>query len=105
MAHQSPYRVFVSSTFLDLKDHRAHVIKSIRSAGFSVDTMEDWPADSKEPRVFSQQRVQGCDLCILLVAFRRGHVPRGESLSITQLEYQAAIEEKADVLVFLLDEN
>jgi hypothetical protein len=39
------------------------------------------------------------------VAFRRGFVPVGESLSITQLEYQAALDGGIDVLAFLLDED
>src|SRR5262245_33752249 len=100
-----PYRAFVSSTFVDLKDHRAHVIGSLRRAGFSVDPMEDWTADSDEPKNFSQDRLNGCDLCVLLVAFRRGYVPDGEMHSITQLEYEAALKQGIDILPFMLDEN
>ena len=99
------YKVFVSSTFIDLKDHRAYVIDALRKAGFFVDPMEDWTADSDEPKVFSQERVDGCDLCVLLVAFRRGHVPEKEAESITQMEYRYAREHGIDVLPFLLDEQ
>lgn len=99
------YKAFVSSTFEDLKDHRAHVIRSLRRAGFFVDPMEDWPADSDEPKQFSQDRLAGCHLCILLVAFRRGYVPGGESHSITQLEYEAAVKQGIDIFPLLLDEN
>jgi formylglycine-generating enzyme required for sulfatase activity len=67
--------------------------------------MEDWTADSDEPKNFSQDRLNGCDLCVLLVAFRRGYVPDGENLSITQLEYQAAVKQGTDILPFMLDEN
>ncbi len=100
-----PYRAFVSSTFLDLKQHRAHVIHALRTAGFIVDPMEDWTADSDEPKKFSQNRVEGCDLCVLLVAFRRGYVPEGEKLSITQLEYETARKQGIDVLTFILKEG
>ena len=100
-----PYRAFVSSTFVDLKDHRAHVISSLRRAGFAVDPMEEWTADSDEPKNFSQDRLNGCDLCVLLVAFRRGYVPDGETLSITQLEYRAALKQEIDILPFMLDED
>jgi len=99
------YRAFVSSTFEDLKPHRAHVINSLRLAGFVVDPMEDWAADPDEPKQFSQARLDGCDLCVLLVAFRRGCVPDGETRSITQLEYDAAIQQGVDVLPFLLEEK
>jgi Domain of unknown function (DUF4062)/AAA ATPase domain len=100
-----PYKAFVSSTFIDLKDHRAHVINSLRNAGFFVDPMENWTADSDEPKKFSQERLNGCDLCVLLVAFRRGYVPDGEVRSITQLEYDSAVKQGVDILPFLLDEN
>jgi formylglycine-generating enzyme required for sulfatase activity len=100
-----PYRAFVSSTYIDLKDHRAHVIRELRRSGFSVDPMEDWAADTDEPKNFAPKRVKGCDLCILIVAFKRGHVPEGEAKSITQLEYEAAKKEDIDILVYILDED
>jgi len=100
-----PYRAFVASTFEDLKDHRAHVIAALRKAGVTVDPMEDWTAATDEPRRFCPERVKGCHLCVLLVAFRRGHVPRGLKKSIVQLEYQAAVKAGIDVLVFVLDDD
>src|SRR5688572_33204617 len=77
------YKAFVSSTFEDLKEQRAFVIRALRAAGFAVDPMEDWTADADEPRRFSVDRLDGCDLCVLLVALRRGFVPPGGTRSIT----------------------
>jgi hypothetical protein len=101
----TPYKAFVSSTYEDLKTHRAYVIEALRKAGLFVDPMEDWTAESDEPKKFSADRVEGCDLCVLLVALRRGFVPPGETMSITQVEYQTAIDHGMDVLAFLLDEE
>ena len=101
----NPIKTFVSSTYEDLKNHRAHVIKALRKSGIFVDPMEDWTAESDEPKVFSGDRIKGCNFCVLLVAFRRGYVPKNETYSITQLEYQAAMDEGMDVLVYLLNEN
>ena len=98
-------KAFVSSTYLDLQSHRSFAIAALRKAGISVDPMEDWAASPEEPKNFSQQRLDGCSLCVLLVGFRRGHVPEGESLSITQLEYYAAQDRAIDTLVFMLDED
>jgi hypothetical protein len=98
-------RAFVSSTFVDLQKHRAAVIEQLRKAGIFVDPMEDWTADGDEPKEFSTARVEGCDLCVLLVAFRRGHVPDGETLSITQMEHQRACQQGIDILPFVLDED
>lgn len=100
-----PNKAFVSSTFEDLKEHRKTVIAALRKGGFFVDPMEDWTASTDEPKEFSQDRVKDCNLCVLLVAFRRGHVPEGGKLSITELEYQAAVESGIDVLVFMLGED
>ena len=50
--------------------------------------------------------MDGCDLCVLLVAFRRGHIPEGETQSsITQLEYRYAVEHGIDVIPFCLKED
>jgi hypothetical protein len=99
------HKAFVSSTFEDLKLHRNHVIGTLRKAGIHVDPMEDWTASHDEPKMFSQERMKDCDLCVLLVARRRGYVPEGESLSITQLEYRAAVDSKIDILVFMLADD
>ncbi len=96
------YKAFVSSTYVDLKKHRARVIDALRKGGISVDPMEDWTADSDEPKQVSMDRMRDCDLCILLVGARRGHRPEGEALSITQMEVQAAKKRGIDVLSFLI---
>ena len=101
----APFKAFVSSTYEDLKAHRAYVISVMRKAGIFVDPMEDWTAESDEPKKFSQDRVTGCNFCVLLVALRRGYVPDRQNQSITQLEYQAALAQGMDILVYLLDED
>lgn len=98
-------KAFVSSTFKDLAKHRAYVIDALRKAGFFVDPMEDWVASNDEPKIFSTDRIEGCDLCVLLVGFRRGFIPDSENQSITQLEYEAAKLKGLDILVFILDED
>ena len=51
-------KVFVSSTYIDLKDHRQRVITQLRRAGYHVDPMEDWTSDADEPRQFSLDRLR-----------------------------------------------
>ena len=97
------YKAFVSSTYVDLKDHRAVVIKALRRAGIFVDPMEDWTSDSDEPKHFSAERVRDCDFCILLVGARRGHRPEAGALSVTQMEFIEATKRGIDVLPFLYD--
>jgi hypothetical protein len=83
-------KVFVSSTYVDLHTHRQRVITQLRRAGYNVDPMEDWTSDADEPRQFSLHRLDGCQVCVLLVGFRRGFVPARQARSITQMEYDHA---------------
>jgi hypothetical protein len=103
--HTTDYKAFVWSTYLDLKDHRAAVIRELRDAGFLVDPMENWTSAADEPKELSTRRLEGCHLCVLLIARRRGHVPAGAELSITQLEYEEVKRRHIDVLPFLLDDD
>jgi internalin A len=98
-------KVFVSSTYVDLKEHRQRVIAQLRKAGYQVDPMEDWTSDADEPTRFSLDRLYGCQACVLLVGFRRGFIPTGQERSITQMEYDHAIDRGIDVLPFLLDDG
>jgi Domain of unknown function (DUF4062) len=98
-------KVFVSSTYVDLQAHRQRVIAQLRRAGYHVDPMEDWTSDADEPRRFSLDRLDGCQICVLLVGFRRGFVPAGQARSITQMEYDHARNCGIDVLPFLLDDG
>ena len=100
------YKAFVSSTFQDLKEHRSYVIDALQRAGIIVDPMEFWSSDNDEPKAISTARLEGCQLCILLVGLRRGFIPVGEDKSITQMEYEAALNvEGMDILIYLLDED
>jgi len=98
-------KVFVSSTYVDLKAHRQRVIAQLRRAGYQVDPMEDWTSDADEPRRFSLDRLDGCQACVLLVGFRRGFIPPGQARSITQMEYDHAIARGIAVLPFLLHDG
>jgi Domain of unknown function (DUF4062)/NACHT domain len=98
-------KVFASSTYVDLQAHRQRVIAQLRRAGYHVDPMEDWTSDADEPRQFSLDRLNGCQVCVLLVGFRRGFVPPGQTRSITQMEYDHAIDRGIDVLPYLLDDG
>lgn len=73
------HKVFVSSTSDDLLEHREFVIDQLRKSGYGVDAMEDWTAGAENPRDFCFKLVRGCDLLVLLVAWRRGFIPEGTS--------------------------
>ncbi|WP_170068014.1 DUF4062 domain-containing protein [Lentzea guizhouensis] len=98
-------RVFVSSTYLDLLDHRQAVAEAIRGLALHADGMETWPADARDSSTYSADRVRQADVYVLLLAHRYGWVPEGAQFSVTELEYRAAREANVPVLAFFLDEQ
>ena len=110
-------RIYVSSTFNDLMEHRAASVRVLRQLGHEVVSMEDYVAESSIPVDKVVSDVKSCDVYVVLVAWRYGYVPdksrvfvdvkeaiKGET-SITNYEYLAAVEGNIRRLAFLLHER
>jgi hypothetical protein len=91
------YKAFVSSTFEDLKTHRAFVIDALGGAGIFIDPIEDWTAEPDEPKRFSVERLGGCAPTRIRPA-RRDIQHHAAGIS-------GAIDRGIDVRVFMLDET
>lgn len=121
-------KVYVSSTFVDLKEYRAAAIRILRQLGHEVVAMEDYVADSAIPLEKCLKDVQSCEAYVGIFAWRYGYIPGepspddlepptippgldlpdGEygSVSITEWEYlQATADDKRPILSFLLEEG
>ena len=99
-------RIYVSSTFGDLKDHREHVYRTLRQLGHDVIAMEDYVATDQRPLAKCLEDVAISDVYIGILAHRYGYVPTHENperRSITELEYRHAQAKRKPCLVFLLD--
>jgi formylglycine-generating enzyme required for sulfatase activity len=85
--------VYVSSTYVDLKEHRAALKIALEKAGFDVECMEKYPAFDERPLDYCLADVAASDVYVLLMAHRYGYRPakdNPENRSITHLEYQEA---------------
>ena len=98
-------KIFVSSTYLDLKKYRAEAKKAIEESGNEFVGMETFQSHTHEPSEFCPERVEECKAFVLLVAYRYGNIPEGEKSSITQLEYEHALKNKIPVRVYLTDDE
>src|ERR1051325_520333 len=100
-------KVYISSTYQDLVDHRAAVDRTLRRMGHDVIGMEQYVAEGSKPVSRCQADVRAADAYVVIVAWRYGYVPQdvlNPSLrSITELEYEAAVGAKKPILAFLLD--
>src|ERR1044071_3260022 len=101
-------RVFVSSTYLDLKACREQVRIVLRQMDQEDVAMEYYVAENGRPISKCLADVAACDVYIGLFAWRYGWVPPTNNRykrSITELEYRQALRTGKECLIFLLDEE
>lgn len=98
-------RVYVSSTYQDLKEHREAVRNAVRRMGHVDVAMEHYVAADDRPLDRCLADVREADLYVVVMAWRYGFVPAGGTLSITELEYREAVAEGKPVLAFVLSDE
>ncbi len=103
-------KIYISSTYEDLKQYRKTVYEELRKMRQDVISMEDYVAQGQRPLQACSEDVASCDIYIGIFAWRYGCIPEDKkdnpnSLSITELEYRNANEKGIPCLIFLLDEN
>ena len=98
-------RVFVSSTFMDLKDHRQAVLDAIRQLGAIDIAMEHFGARDQRPKDECLRLIrEESDIFVGIYAHRYGHIPAGDAISITEAEYNAATAAGLTRLIYLAEE-
>ena len=100
-------KVYISSTYNDLKEYRAAVAHALRKMGYEVCCMEDYVATDERTDARCTQDISACDFYVGIIAQRYGWIPPGSDRSITELEYRQARSHphKIRCLVFLLDKD
>lgn len=109
----SKYRVYISSTYIDLKDYRQQVIEFFNTRtikeNFDLLSMEGYVADNTAPAMECMDDVKNCNIYILIIANRYGYIPPDNNPaenSITEIEYNTAIQDpQKTVLAFFADET
>jgi hypothetical protein len=85
----------ISSTALDLPEHRAAVFQACLGAGVFPIGMEHLPARDATGVTVSLEMVDQADLYLGIYAWRYGWVPDGSAVSITEMELDRAVERQA----------
>ena len=101
-------KVYISSTYQDLIDHRAAVDRTLRRMGHDVIGMEQYVAEGSKPVDRCKADVRTADVYVIIAAWRYGYVPGSEGKppdrrSITEIELDEAKTSGKPVLAFLLD--
>jgi predicted HTH transcriptional regulator len=98
--------VFISSTARDLPEHREQVRLACERAGFAPhEMMENLTTLDGSAVEISLSMVDEADIYLGIFAYRYGYVPEGADISITEMEYNRAVEQKKPRLIFLIDDD
>jgi hypothetical protein len=101
-------KIYISSTYQDLAEHRAAVDRTLRRMGHDVIGMEQYVAEGGKPVDRCKADVHSSDAYVIIAAWRYGYVPGRtstppDSRSITEIELAEAQSSGKPVLAFLLD--
>jgi Domain of unknown function (DUF4062) len=101
-------KVYISSTYQDLFEHRAAMDRTLRRMGHDVIGMEQYIAEGSKPVDRCKADVRASDAYVIIVAWRYGHAPSSgasppDLRSITEIELDEACNSSKPVLAFLLD--
>jgi hypothetical protein len=97
--------VVVSSTARDLPEHRKEVEEACLRQGMFPVMMEHLHASDADAIQESLRMVDEADFYLGVFAHRYGHVPEGHDVSITEMEYERAVERNIPRLAFLMDKS
>lgn len=98
-------KVFISSTSVDLAPHRQLVAQVVERLGQQSVWMEAFGARSNDPQTVCFDEIAEADIFVGIYAHRYGHVPEGSAKSITEQEFELALERGIPTLCFLVDED
>ena len=84
------YTVLISSTYLDNVERRKLVEDAVIRAEMQPIGMERFTASVNPTVEECERQARECNLYVGIIAHRYGWIPEGESISITEMEYDAA---------------
>ena len=98
------YQIFVSSTFIDLKEERRVVLSAVQDMGDIPSGMEMFPATDEEQFNFIKRIIDNCDYYVVIIAGKYGSIAP-DGVSYTEKEYDYAVSKGIHVLAFVRNED
>lgn len=97
------YRIFISSTFVDMIPYREAIASAIRNCDAIAYGMERFVPAPIRPLDRCYEEIENSQIFILLLGHRYGDIDTESGKSFTELEYLHARELGLPILAFLLD--
>lgn len=94
-------KIFLSSTVKDLAAEREIAARAIKELRLEAIRAETFGATAQTPLETCREMVRDSDVFIGIYGGRYGHVPPGQSLSVTEMEFQEARRVGKDILVYI----
>jgi len=98
-------KVFVSSTYVDLVEHRRAVIDALLRMNLTPLAMEHFGSRPAEPTRACLEEIDRCDAFVGIYGRRYGFQPQPGGASITEQEYHYARAQKKPIFAFLVQPN
>lgn len=93
--------VMISSTAVDLPEHRQQAREACLCEDVFPEAMESLPASDAAAIQVSLEMVDKAHIYIGIFACRYGHIPKRHQISITEMEFNRAVQRGIPVLVFI----
>lgn len=97
-------KVFVSSTFIDLKEYRREVAKAILDAGMQPILVEDFQAGLNITDSIAHA-IAEADIFLNILGFRLGTFSPENGKSWLEYEYEIAMNKQKPILTFMLSDD
>lgn len=94
------HQIFVSSTFIDLKEERKEIYQALLELGCIPVGMEFFPAANEDQWTYIKKVIDQSDYYLVIVGGRYGSTD-SEGLSYTEKEYDYAISQNVPVIGFI----
>jgi tetratricopeptide (TPR) repeat protein len=98
-------KVFLSSTYNDLIEHRKAAHDALEQLGLHVIWMEAFGARPVESTKACLDEIKDCELFVGIYAHRYGYVPDGKDISITEQEFNHAQKLGKPIFGFIVDDD
>src|SRR6185295_11902552 len=98
-------KVFLSSTYDDLIEHRKAAHDALAQLGLHVIWMEDFGARPVESTKACLDEIKDCELFVGIYAHRYGYMPKDANPSITEQEFDYAQELGKPIFGFIVNED
>src|SRR5437016_2470465 len=96
-------RIFLSSTYIDLRKHRQVVLDALARMSLQTAAMEHFGARPQEPTEACLDELANCDTFVGVYAHRYGFIPAGSRVSVIEQEFDHAQKLGLPCYCYLVD--